>query len=126
MIAAFLLALLAQAPATPPVQMDRSVAEQAAFHERIARLLFYRLQHFQYVAARQGCIGAQPERTRALDARYDAVERRVVALSGPVLPHSGAEHRPDGYDDDCRRGVILNGYDNALSELEMHLAGTRR
>lgn len=125
MIAAILLSLLAQAPAASPAQMNPAVAGQPAAHEhRIARFYFYRLQYFHRTAAQQNCMRTQPERTRALDARYDAVERRIVALSGAVSPDSDMDRRRDGFDDDCRIGIILNGYERALGTLERHLAGT--
>jgi len=125
--AALLLALLAQASAASPAQTNTAAASQPAADEhRLARFFFYRLQFFHERAAEQNCLRVQPERTRALDARYDAVERRVVALSGALSPYSSADHRPNGYDDDCRRGIILNGYENALHTLERHLAGTEQ
>jgi hypothetical protein len=123
MIAALLLSLLAQAPATSPAQANTAAPGlPAANEDRIARFFFYRLQYFHATAAEQGCLRPQPERTRALDARYDALERRIVALTGPVSPYSSPDYRRDGYDDDCRGGIILNGYDLALHTLERHLA----
>jgi hypothetical protein len=127
MIAALLLSLVAQAPATSPAQANTSVADPPRLDEnRFVRFFFYRLQFFHATAAQQGCIRTQPERTRALDARYDALERRVVALSGPVARDSDTERRRDGYDDDCRRGIILNGYELALHDLELRLAEVER
>jgi hypothetical protein len=123
MIAALLLSLLAQAPAASPAQVNPAAANQPAADEnRFVRFFFYRLQFFHDRAAQQDCMRAHPERTRALDARYDALERRVVALSGPVSPDSDTERRRDGYDDDCRIGIILNGYELALHDLELRLA----
>ncbi|MEA3047978.1 MAG: hypothetical protein QOJ53_2310 [Sphingomonadales bacterium] len=127
MIAAVLLALLAQASATPPAQANTSVASQPPRDEnRFVRFFFYRLQFFHGTAAQQDCMRAHPERTRALDARYDALERRVVALSGPVSQDSGADRGPNGFDGDCRRGMILNGYELALHDLELRLAEVER
>ena len=90
------------------------------------RLFLYRLQYFHRTAAQQDCLRAHPERTRALDARYDALERRAVALLGPVLQIRSADRRRDGYDDDCRRGIILSGYELALHDLELRLAEVER
>jgi hypothetical protein len=127
MIAAVLLSLLAQTPATSPAQTNASVAHQPAADEnRFVRFFFYRLQFFHGTAAQQDCMRAHPERTRALDARYDGLERRVVALSGPVSQDSDTERRRDGYDDDCRIGIILNGYELALHDLELRLAEVER
>lgn len=127
MIAALLLSLLTQAPAAPPAQTNTSVADQPPPDaNRFVRFFFYRLQHFHSTAAQQGCLRTQPERTRALDARYDRLERRVVALSGPVARDSDTERRRDGYDDDCRMGIILNGYELALHDLELRLAEVER
>ena len=118
MIAAVLLALLAQAPAASPAPpLDEN---------RFVRLYFYRLQFFHRTAAQQDCIRAHPERTRALDARYDALERRALALLRPVPSDSDTERRRDGYDDDCRRGIILGGYERALHDLELRLAEVER
>ena len=127
MIAAVLLSLLAQAPATSPAQANTSVASQPRLDEnRFVRLFFYRLQFFHRTAAQQDCMRAHPERTRALDARYDVLERRAVALLRPVPRDSDTDRRRDGYDDDCRRGIILGGYELALHDLELRLAEVER
>lgn len=127
MIAALLLSLLAQAPAASAAPANTAVASQSALHEhRLARFFFYRLQFFHDKAARQGCARVQPERTRALDERYAAAERRVVALSGPVSLDPDPAGGEDGFDGDCRIGIILRGYENALHALERHLAGAER
>jgi hypothetical protein len=119
MIAALLLALLAQAPAAspPPTPLDAN---------RFVRLFLYRLQFFHSTAAQQDCLRAHPERTRTLDARYDALERRALALLGPASRDSDTDRMRDGYDGDCQRGIILNGYEVALHDLELRLAEVER
>jgi hypothetical protein len=78
------------------------------------------------MAAQQNCLRAQPERMRALNARYDALERRVVALSGPVLRDPGSDEGGGGFDADCRRGIVLSSYELALHDLELRLAEVGR
>ena len=125
MIAALLLSLLTQAPATAPAQTSPAPAGPPASNEdRIALLHYYRLQYFHRAAAEQGCSRAHPERTQALDARYDAVERRLFPSVEAVSKHSGTDQKPDS--DECLGGIILNGYENALGTLEMLLAGAAR
>lgn len=117
----------ARAPAASAAQANTTVAsEPAADEHRLTRLFFYRLQFFHATAAEQNCMRAHPERTRALDARYDALERRVAPLLGRVSPYSSGDYRRHGFDDDCRRGIILRGYENALGTLELHLAEADR
>ena len=118
MIAALLLSLAApvSAPAAgPPLDENRFV-----------RLFLYRLQYFHRTAAQQDCRRAHPERTRAMDERYAALERRAVALLGPAARDTDTERRRGGYDEDCRRGIILNGYELALHDLELRLAEVER
>lgn len=126
MIAAVLLSLLAQA-STAPAQPSPAVAGQPPLDEnRFVRLYLYRLQFFHRTAAQQDCISAHPERTRSLNARYDALERRAVALLGPASRDSGTGRARGGSDDDCRRGIILGGYEVALHDLELRLAEVGR
>lgn len=127
MIAAVLLSLLAQAPATPPAQANPAPAGQPALDpNRFVRLFLYRLHYFHRTAAQQDCLRAHPERTRAMDARYDSLERRALALLGPASRDTDTERSRNGYDDDCRRGIILNGYEVALHDLELRLAEVER
>lgn len=126
MIAPALFSLLALA-STAPVQPNPAAAVQPPLDEtRFVRLYLYRVQFFHRRAARQDCLSAHPERTRALDARYDALERRAVALLGPAARDSDTDRAPFGSDDDCRRGIILGGYERALHDLELQLAEVER
>jgi hypothetical protein len=123
---ALVLAASAMVPASP-AQTNTAATDQPPLDEnRFVRLFLYRLHYFHRTAAQQDCLRAHPERTRALDARYDALERRAVALLGPVPRHSDTDRRRDGYDDDCGRGIILNGYELALHDLELRLAEVER
>lgn len=122
MIAAAILALSLQAATPTPPPAQGSDALQAAMP---TLFLFYRLRYFRDVAEVRRCLSAQPERTRALNDRYDALHRRLVARLGAAAvdsPRTGrAEPEPDT---DCRMGITLFGYENALGELERHLAGS--
>lgn len=130
MSAALLLSLALQATAPPAALSPPPPAPAQAEREREARLtlfLFYRLSFFHDVAALQQCGRVDPDRTRALDGRYDALHRRLVERFGAArvdVPDTSPLER--GNDPDCGMRIILSGYDNALKELEMQLAGTRR
>jgi len=121
MIAAPFLSLLLQAtapsPAPPPTP-----AEAARARENLPTLfLYYRLRYFHDVSAALECARVDAGHARPLNTRYDAVHRALVAQFGtatidrpsrdPLQPSSGL---------DCSMNAL--GYNNALTQLERHLA----
>lgn len=127
MSAAFLLSLLLQGstpwaapvagapPAQPPPAEARPDAVPILF-------IFYRARYFHDAAALRECARAEPERTRALDARYDALKALVARQFGAARVVSDNDERPErGADPNCRTGVTLTGYENALNELGQRL-----
>jgi hypothetical protein len=87
--------------------------------------LFFRLRYFHDAAALRRCARADPERTRALDERYEALRRRLIEQLGAArVDFRGSTPGPErGEDRDCRMGITLIGYANALGELERNMAG---
>lgn len=129
MIAAPVLSLLLQAtaPSAAPAPAPPAPApdEAARARENLTLFLYYRLRYFHDVSALLGCTRVEPERTRALDARYGALRLGLLARFGTAtVDRPRRDPLRPGRDLDC--GINAFGYDNALSELEMHLAGTRR
>jgi hypothetical protein len=128
MIAAPFLSLLLQATAPPaaPSPPPPTPAESARAREHpLTLFFFYRLDYFHDVSALLGCARVDPDRTRALNGRYDALYRGLVALFGvATLDRPSRDPLQPGPDVDCR--MNSSGYDNALHQLEQHLAGTRR
>ncbi|HEV7661026.1 MAG TPA: hypothetical protein VGO55_14400 [Allosphingosinicella sp.] len=115
MIAAAALSLLLQAAA--PSAAPPAPAQAAPAGEGIATLfLFFRLRYYHDVVVEHPCRRADPDRMRALDERYDALHRELVA------PRTGGPPRSEP-DPGCGMGVIFFGYDNALNEMERHLRG---
>lgn len=128
MIAAPFLSLLLQATAPPaaPSPPPRTPAEVAQVRENpLALFFFYRLRYFHDVSALLRCARVDAGRTRALDRRYDALRRGLAARFGAAtLDQPDRDPLQPGRDVDC--GMNAMGYDNALHQLERHLAETGR
>ena len=129
MIAAPFLSLLLQAaapsaaPSPPP---HRTPAEAAWARENpLAVFFYYRLRYFYDVSLFLGCARVDPDRTRALDARFDALHRALLPrLGAATLDQPDGEPLRPSQGVDCR--INSTGYNNALHQLEQHLAGTGR
>jgi hypothetical protein len=122
MIAAAALALLLQA-AAPPVAPPAPAQAAPAREDFPTLFLFFRLRHYHDVVVEHPCRRADPDRMRALDERYDALHREMVARFGAAridAPRTGGPPRSEP-DPGCGMGVIFFGYDNALNEMERHL-----
>jgi hypothetical protein len=131
MIAALFLLLLLHAAA--PAGSSAPAAPSAPARAQVARedfptlFLFYRLRYFHDVAALRRCRRAEPDRAGALDARYDALHRRLIERFGAAtIDMPGSDRLERGEDPDCRMGFTLMGYANALNEMERHLPGAGR
>lgn len=126
MIAAPFLSLLLQATAPPAAPSPPFPTGAEAVREHPLTLFFYyRLRYFHDVSASLGCARVDPNSTRALDARYDALHRGLVARFGPaIIDRPDGDPLQPGRDVDCRMNSM--GYDNALHQLERHLAETPR
>jgi hypothetical protein len=97
----------------------------AAPARHMVLLFFYRLQAFHDMAVQQDCLRAFPDQTRALNARYDALRRRVADLAGAASVEQRSEANRDdrGPGGDCGNGGLLLGYEDKLVTLERYLAG---
>jgi hypothetical protein len=128
MIAAPFLSLLLQAtapPAAPSPSLPTPAESARAREHSLTLFFFYRLDYFHDVSALLGCARMDPDRTRALDGRYDALYRTLLALFGAAtLDRPGRDPLQPGPDVDCR--INSSGYENALHQLERHLAETAR
>jgi hypothetical protein len=126
MIAAPFLWLLLQAAAPPAAPSPPFPTPAEAVREHPLTLFFYyRLRYFYDVSVSLGCARVNPDRTRALDARYDALHRGLLARFGAATidrPDRDPPHPGQGVD--C--GMNAMGYDNALHQLERHLAEPAR
>jgi len=122
MIAALALSLLLQAAAPPAAPSPPFPTGAEAVREHPLTLFFYyRLRYFHDVSASLRCARVDPGRTGALDARYDALHRGLLARFGPaIIDRPDGDPRQPGRDVDC--GMNAMGYDNALHQLERHLA----
>ena len=120
-----LFAFSASAPASAAASLQ---AEAAAPARHMVLLFFYRLQAFHDMAVRDNCLRAFPEQTRALNARYESLRRRVADLAGAAA----VEQRSDANRDDgrasgnCQEGGLLFGYEDKVVTLERYLAGGAR
>ncbi|MEA3013420.1 MAG: hypothetical protein QOD42_1965 [Sphingomonadales bacterium] len=124
MIAALFLSLLLQAaaPSAPPSPPPPTPAEAVREHP-LTLFFYYRLRYFHDVSGLLGCARVDPGRTRALDARYDALHRGLLARFGAATIDQPDRDPPQpGQGLDC--GMNAMGYDNALHQLERHLAET--
>jgi hypothetical protein len=122
---AFLKLAVLQPSATPPSQSDGPEGSAATAQRPIAlQFLFFRLSYFHEAAEIRRCERAQPDRTRALDSRFEALRRQLVERYGAELFQSPREPEIEpGPDSDCRMGVTLLGYENALNQLERAMTG---
>lgn len=134
MSAAFLLAVLLQASnpwaapvaGAPPAATPQAQAQPDTQPDQVPILfIFYRARYFHDAAALRECARAEPERTRALDARYEALKALVARQFGADRVVSDNDERPErGADPNCRTGVTLTGYEDALSELGQRLGAS--
>lgn len=129
MAGVFMLFVLPTPGLASTVAMSALQADGAAEPPRhLTLLFFYRLQAFHDMVVRENCLRAFPERTRTLNARYDALRRRVAALVGAaaVEQDSGAGPDESGPNRNCQGSGLLFGYEDKLVTLERHLAGDAR
>jgi hypothetical protein len=127
MIAAPFLSLLLQAAAPPAAPLPPPTPAEAAqaSENRLTLFFYYRLRYFHDVSALLGCARVAPDRTGALDARYDALHRGLVARFGAAaIDQPDRDPLQPGGGVDCR--INSSGYDNALHQLERHLAEAGR
>jgi hypothetical protein len=128
MIAALALALLLQgpAPAAAPAAAPQAQSQAELPPESVAMLyVFFRARYFHAAAELRQCLAAEPERTRALNARYDALKLRLTERFGADNVNAQDFDPPErGADPACRTGVTLAGYENALNELSQQISGS--
>ena len=127
MIASLFLSLPLQAAAPPATSSPPPTpAESAQVRENpVTLFLYYRLRYFHDVSDRLRCPRVAPDRTRALDARYDALYRQIRARFGAAAVDRRSQDRLDPQPGvDCDMNSL--GYNNALHQLEQHLAGPAR
>jgi hypothetical protein len=121
MIAAAFLSLLLQA-AEPAKPEPATAGQQAVSEHPVTLYNFYRAQVFHDMAVRGDCLRLHPERTRDLNARFEAARTRLAALVGPGVVDQPSD-RPAADGGDCASGGILFGYEDKIVFLERNLAG---
>ena len=121
MIAAAFLSLFLQAAA--PAAPEPATAGQRAVRDHPLTLFnFFRARAFHDMAEAGDCLRVAPERTRDLNARFEAARSRLAALVGPgVVDAPGSGRAGDG--GGCASGGLLFGYEDKVVMLERNLAG---
>jgi hypothetical protein len=123
--AAFLMLFALPVPASAAAASSFQAGETAPPAPHMVMLYFYRLQAFHDMAVQRDCRRAFPDRTRALNGRYEALRRRVDAFAGTAAGErrgdaKGGQSGPGG---DCDSGLLL-GYEDKLVTLERYLSGS--
>ncbi|HYD13165.1 MAG TPA: hypothetical protein VEC11_09990 [Allosphingosinicella sp.] len=119
MIAAALLSLILQAGA-PAASAPETDGQRAVREHPQTLFNFFRARAFHDMAVAADCLRMAPERTRDLNARFEAARTRFAALIGAgVLDRRGNESAADGRD--CS-SALLFGYEDKIVLVERNLA----
>jgi hypothetical protein len=120
MIAAAFLSLLLQA-AAPAASKPATADRPAVQGHNLTLYNFFRAQVFHDMAVRADCLRVAPERTRDLNARFEAARTRLAALVGPGIVDQPMGGRADD-GGGCESGGLLFGYEDKVVGLERNLA----